>query len=59
MSKWILRDGDKYFKQMTGIGPMATTDIAEAECFDTKEEALQSPAMRFSLTFYEPLEVES
>lgn len=57
MSKWILKDGTHFFKQMTGIGPMSTSNIFEAQEFDTKEEALQSPAMRFALMTYVPAQV--
>lgn len=55
MSKYILvdtydsgelKDKPKYFKQMTGIGPMATPDVYEAMVFDTEEEAKTSPAHR-------------
>jgi hypothetical protein len=64
MSKWILREtlASKrlgkpiYFQQMTGIGPMSTPNIEEAAEFETEQEAKQSPAYAFSLTFYEPEE---
>ena len=51
MSKFILvdkynDDKPKYFKQMTGIGPMATPNIEEAEKFDTEEDAKTSSAHR-------------
>ena len=46
-----------YFGRMTGIGPMYTEDINEAEKFDSRIDAASSPAMRHSLTFFEPVEV--
>lgn len=55
--KFVLFDGKVYFKKWTGIGPMSTKDIEEAETFDSKEEAMRSPAYTFSLTFFEPIEV--
>jgi hypothetical protein len=54
---WVLRDGKKYFQEWTGIGPRATTDIAEAKRFATRREAEASPASAFPLTFYEPVRV--
>ena len=57
MSKWVLQDGTHFFKQMTGIGPMSTSDIFEAQEFDTKEDAQMSPAMRFALMSYVPVQV--
>jgi len=59
MSKWILRDelSGSYFKQWTGIGPMSTQDISEAHQFDSREEALRSPAFAFGYAFFEPMEL--
>ena len=51
---WVLRDKKNYFKQWTGIGPMATQKLDEASQFKTKREAMQSPAYSFAMTFYEP-----
>lgn len=36
----------KYFKQMTAIGPAATSDISEAARFQTRDDAVASPAHR-------------
>ncbi len=46
-----------YFRQMTDIGPCATDDLALAKKFDSMREAMQSPAFRHALSFYEPKEV--
>ena len=46
-----------YFRKMTQIGPCATDDIEQAEKFNSMREAMQSPAFRHSLSFYEPKEV--
>lgn len=60
---WVLvetsKDREKplYFHMMTGIGPKTTADIDEAAKFESKEEAYQSPAMRFSLTIFEAKEL--
>ncbi len=43
-----------FFCRMTGIGPMNTASIDEAARFDTREDALLSPASRHLLSFYEP-----
>ena len=59
MSKWILQDGTHFFKQMTDIGPMATSNIFEAQEFETKEDAVRSPAMRHWSSFYTPVQVSS
>ena len=42
-----------WFKQMTGIGPMTTTDPAERAEFPSEEAARQCPAMWHALSFYE------
>ncbi len=57
--KWILYDDNskKYFRKWTGIGPSCTSDISEAEVFGSKQEAMQSPAFTFSMTFFEPKQV--
>jgi hypothetical protein len=57
MQKWILKDRNRYFKKWTGIGPAMTDKIDEAELFYSKDAAMQSPAFRFSLTFFEPVEI--
>ena len=54
---WILKDGETYFKSWTGIGPAGTKDVNEAERFESKQEAMQSPAFTFSLMSYEPIEL--
>lgn len=41
-----LKGKPKYFKQMTGIGPMSTPDIEQAERYDSEEDAKRSPANR-------------
>jgi len=40
---------NSYFKRMTGIGPEFTSKRDEAERFGSREEAAQSPVMRFAL----------
>lgn len=57
--KWVLKDGENYFKEWTGIGPAATQDIDEAKVFASKEDAMRSPAFTFGLTFYEPTNLNS
>jgi hypothetical protein len=49
----------KYFKKMTGIGPMTTDDISQAEKFSSKQESYQSPAYAHCMCFFEPVEVEN
>lgn len=56
-NKWVLKDGDTYFKSWTGIGPAGTKDVEEAQLFDGREDALHSPAFTFSLMSYEPTEI--
>ncbi len=51
--KWVLKDGDIYFKIWTGIGPCGTSNVEEAEVFSSKEEAMRSRAFTFSMTSYE------
>ena len=46
-----------YFDRMTGIGPMYTEDLSEAEVFATKHDGMQSPAYTHSLCFFEPVEL--
>jgi hypothetical protein len=46
-----------YFARMTGIGPMTTSELAEAAFYETEEEARRSPACSFSLTFFEPVRI--
>lgn len=53
------RGEDVWFKMMTEIGPSCTSDPNERAIFATEEEALRSPAMLFSLTFFDPVEVEA
>lgn len=55
-NKWVLKDSVSgyYFKCWTGIGPAGTESLDEAEIFDSKEDAMRSPAFTFSMTFYEP-----
>lgn len=62
MSKWILREtlASKrlktpiYFKGMTAIGPMSTSDLKKAERFDSERDAMMSPAYTHALSCYEP-----
>lgn len=54
---WVLKDGRQYFKTWTGIGPAATRRKNEAQRFQTKRDAMNSPAFTFVLTSYEPVEV--
>lgn len=48
---------DKWFKQMTAIGPMTTSVSAERAVFDSRQTAMQSPAYRHMLSCYEVVEV--
>ena len=63
MSDYILKaaatDRDLWFKQMTGIGPMTTADLSEAERFGSEEEARQHPANRHMLAIFDPVELDS
>ncbi|WP_348659045.1 hypothetical protein [uncultured Stutzerimonas sp.] len=45
-----------YFGGMTGIGPRYTENLDEAERFDSKRDAIQSPAYVHPLCFFEPAE---
>lgn len=47
-----------YFDKMTGIGPMTTPMLNRAQHFDTKEEALRSPACSHSLSVYDAVLAE-
>lgn len=51
---WVLRDGSRYFAEMTGIGPRCTPKIGEAAKFRSKREAMLSPAYSFATTSFEP-----
>ena len=55
---WVLKDGKHYYWQMSAIGPMRTARKAQAMRFDSKEEAMRSPAYSFWATSYEPVEVK-
>ena len=46
-----------YFEKITGIGPAYTEVFNEAEKFDSKMDAMQSPAYAHSMCFFEPVEV--
>jgi hypothetical protein len=59
--EWVLvmdqRDapeGRNWFKQWAGIGPEGTWTESEAATFSSRQEAMQSPAFSFALTFYTP-----
>lgn len=56
---WVLRDKDSgsYLKGMSGIGPMLTDEVGEAERFEDRIEAAFSPAMKHSLTCFEPVDL--
>jgi len=43
----------QYFKRMSAIGPELTDNIGEAHQFHSRFEAVDSRAMRFTLTFFE------
>lgn len=43
-----------WFREWTGIGPCCTKDKREAARFRTKDEARNSPAYLFPMTFFEP-----
>lgn len=47
-----------YFREWTGIGPAATPELSEAQRFDSRQEACQSPAYTHWSSFYEPEEVQ-
>lgn len=48
-----------YFsKWIPNFGPMGTSVIKEAKVFDTRQEALRSPAMLHALSYYEVKEYE-
>lgn len=62
MAKWILKEilaserGKQpiYFSGITAIGPMSTPNLARAQRFSSKQEAMMSPAYVHPLSFYEP-----
>lgn len=43
-----------YLKGISGIGPMYTESLDEAEKFNNKQDAMQSPAYSHPLCFFEP-----
>jgi hypothetical protein len=45
------------FAKMVPIGPMSSAEPEEWATFETKEQALRSPAVAHMLTCYEPIEV--
>lgn len=47
-----------YFQKQTAIGPMSTADLDKAQRFDSKQEAMMTPAYTHSMSFYEPQELE-
>jgi len=53
---WVLRQvGDLYwFREMGAIGPRCTAVREDAERFQTKQEAMRSPACSFTLTNFQP-----
>lgn len=53
------RNKPVYYKQWTGIGPMYTECLNEAERFNSEQEAMQSPAYYHSLTCFEPHKISS
>lgn len=58
---WVLKNevgSTYYFKQWTAIGPSTTPKVEEAAKFITKEQAMQSPAYSFPMTFFRPFEVK-
>ena len=46
-----------FFKEWAGSGPVTTDDLNEAHRFDSEEEAKMSAAYRYSLNFFEAVEV--
>ena len=46
-----------YLKDMSGIGPVYTESLDEAKKFETKEDAMMSPAFNYSLCFFYPEEI--
>lgn len=61
METWVLRDQfkgeDIYFLEWTGIGPRGTKDLQKAHKFNSRMEAIKSPAYKFALTNYCPLRI--
>ena len=65
MPKYILKDTlatkqrgkPVYLNCICGIGPVYTEELSEAERFNSKQEAMQSPAYAHSLCFFEPEEI--
>lgn len=52
--KWVLiNDNGTYFKGMSGMGPMNTDKLEDAEVFPSRLDAARSPATRHMLSFYE------
>lgn len=51
------RDKPVYLGGMTGIGPRYTEDLAQAQRFPSRDEAIQSPAFFHSMCFFEPQEI--
>ena len=45
-----------WFKQMTAIGPMTTPERSQAAEFETKEDALNCPAMFHVLSVFDVFE---
>ena len=46
-----------YLHYVTGIGPAYTDRLEEAEKFDSKVLAMESPAYMHSMCFFEPVEI--
>ena len=51
---WVLREGGRYLRGITAIGPGVTSRRGEAERFRSKRKAMQSPAYSFALTNFCP-----
>jgi len=57
--QWVLRyasasEGPLWFERMVPLGPITTAKIDEAAVFESREEALRSPAHTFALASFEP-----
>jgi len=58
LKQWVLHSGNEYFfAYWTVTGPKFTTDIQEAQVFESEEEAKNESNKHWALTVYEPLEV--
>ena len=52
--QYVLRNGNSYFKQWTQIGPMCTSNPAEAFLFESKDAAVIASTRHYGLMLYNP-----